>query len=75
MNPSGADVSNAIVALGTEGLQYYNAVSNNVFPTTSLVTTPGGPSVISGSTGTSTTIILILGLLIVAAYVLFKFVL
>jgi hypothetical protein len=72
MNPTGSDVSNAVVALGTEGLQYYNAVAHNVFPTTTLATTPGGASVISASTGASTTIFLYVALAIAAAFLIWQ---
>jgi hypothetical protein len=74
MNPTGGDVSNAVVALGTEGLQYYNAVAHNVFPTTTLATTPGGASVISASTGASTQILLYVALFIAAAFLVWQLV-
>jgi len=68
-NPNqGADVANAIVALGTEGLQWMNAVTNNRYPTTSIVTTPGGPAVVSG--GIFNTTLITVALLVVGLFVL-----
>lgn len=59
---SGADISNAIGAAGVVGLQYLNAIRNNVYPTSSVASTTGGLAVVSGSTSSST--ILLFGALI-----------
>lgn len=65
MNPasSAGDIGNALVGVGGLGLEYYNAVANNVFPSGSIATTPSGPAAILGTTNTSTIFAVVLAII------------